>query len=642
MEEIAEGFDDRRADPVNGREFGAGILPNGRGCSCRLCHVAQRFQRVKMLQQIARRYRADMADAEAEEQPRGIGLALVFHRRQQIIHRLVLPPLQRENGLAPLVQAENIGRPIGEPALRDEFGNGLLAQPFNIERAAADEMFQSLELLRLTDQPAGATHIHLALCRHRFAAADRAFGGEIESGTTHVASQILDHLRDHIARPLHHHPVTRPHAQPRDLVAIVQRDIGDGDPAHQHRGEPADRRQLARPPDLNIDALQRGLGPFGREFAGNRPARCLGHKAEPCLIIEPVHLIDHAVYLIIEIRPVFGDVPVANKTFIERLAAGKKRADGHAPAGDGADDLALRRTRNMARRAPAMGPEFERPLRRYARILLAERAGSGIARIGEQLAPGLFLRCIERREIGFAHINFATNFKDIRDILASQSLRNSGDMGDIGSDILAHLPVPPRGRQHQRAMLIAQRAGEPVNLVLHGESDLGILREIEIALHPLRKFEQLLVRKRIVEAKHPDFMGNFGKRRGGDVMPDLLRRRIRAHQMRELRFQLGIAADQRIIFGIGNFRSIFSMIELVMPRNLFGEAHKLVGGVSFGHCCHAGPHHTPSSKRSACARASGVTSAPLSIRAISSCRPSASSRTTEVFVTRPLDAFAIR
>lgn len=52
--------------------------------------------------------------------------------------------------------------------------------------------------------------------------------------------------------------------------------------------------------------------------------------------------------------------------------------------------------------------------------------------------------------------------------------------------------------------------------------------------------------------------------------------------------------------------------------------------------------HTPSSSLSACARASGVTSAPLSIRAISSCRPSASSRPTLVRVTVPSDDLAIR
>ena len=58
--------------------------------------------------------------------------------------------------------------------------------------------------------------------------------------------------------------------------------------------------------------------------------------------------------------------------------------------------------------------------------------------------------------------------------------------------------------------------------------------------------------------------------------------------------------------------------------------------------CENGMPHTPSSRRSAWARASGVTSAPDSIRAISSCRSSWSSRRTEVFVTVPSLDLAIR
>ena len=51
--------------------------------------------------------------------------------------------------------------------------------------------------------------------------------------------------------------------------------------------------------------------------------------------------------------------------------------------------------------------------------------------------------------------------------------------------------------------------------------------------------------------------------------------------------------------------------------------------------------HTPSSNRSACALASGVTSAPLSIRAISSCLPLTSSKVTLVRVTVPSEDLAI-
>src|SRR3546814_4697487 len=48
------------------------------------------------LHQVARGDRADMADAEPEQQPRRVGLALRLDRGEQIVHRLVLPPLAAE------------------------------------------------------------------------------------------------------------------------------------------------------------------------------------------------------------------------------------------------------------------------------------------------------------------------------------------------------------------------------------------------------------------------------------------------------------------------------------------------------------------------------------------------------------------
>src|SRR3546814_13789626 len=49
------------------------------------------------LEQIARGHRADVPDAEAEEQPRRIGFALRLDRGKQIVDRFLLPPLDRKS-----------------------------------------------------------------------------------------------------------------------------------------------------------------------------------------------------------------------------------------------------------------------------------------------------------------------------------------------------------------------------------------------------------------------------------------------------------------------------------------------------------------------------------------------------------------
>src|SRR3546814_6573518 len=70
-----------------------------------------------------------------------------------------------------------------------------------------------------------------------------------------------------------------------------------------------------------------------------------------------------------------------------------------------------------------------------------------------------------------------------------------------------------------------------------------------------------------------------------------------------------------------------------MARNHLRQPHQFIGGFRLGN--DIGRHHTPSSSRSACARASSVIAAPDSILAISS-RLSASPRAnTPVRVTVP-------
>src|SRR3546814_4502120 len=81
-----------------------------------------------------------MADAEPEQQPRRVGLALRLDRGEQIVHRLVLPPLAAEQVVAMMLQPEDVGRPLVQPAQFQKLGDALLAQPLDVERAAADEM----------------------------------------------------------------------------------------------------------------------------------------------------------------------------------------------------------------------------------------------------------------------------------------------------------------------------------------------------------------------------------------------------------------------------------------------------------------------------------------------------------------------
>jgi hypothetical protein len=111
-----------------------------------------------------------VADSEPEQEARPVGLPLRLDRSEQIVDRLVLPPLASDQPVAELVQAEDIGGRV-KPAELDEFRDRLLAQPFDVERPARYEMPEALEALGGADEAARAADVDLALLRNRLALA---------------------------------------------------------------------------------------------------------------------------------------------------------------------------------------------------------------------------------------------------------------------------------------------------------------------------------------------------------------------------------------------------------------------------------------------------------------------------------------
>ena len=397
-----------------------------------------------------------MPDPQPEQQPRGVGRTLGLDRCQQVVHRLVLPAFAGQDFGPPRLQAEDVGGAF-EPAKREKLVDGLLAQPLDVERGAGDEVLEPLGALRRANQPAGAAHIDLAFFGHRLAA---AFGAVIRKSIGRALlfpGQVLDHLRDHVAGALDHHPVAGAHPQPRDLVAVVQGYVGDHHPAHGHRPQPPHRRQLAGTTDLDGDRLQHRFRPLGRELVRNRPARRLGDKTQPLLPVEPVYLVDHAVDIIGQIGAGLLDRAVVREYRFDAFAAHQQRRNRHTPGGNLLHHRELRFRRHRADRTPAMRQKAQGARCGYARILLPQRSCRSIAGIGEDLSIAFMLRSIKCGKILFRHVNFAADLENLGRC-AVQHLRNIGDVSDIGGDIFAHLPVATGSRADQLPMLIAQRA----------------------------------------------------------------------------------------------------------------------------------------------------------------------------------------
>ena len=164
-------------------------------------------------------------------------------------------------------------------------------------------------------------------------------------------------------------------------------------------------------------------------------------------------------------------------------------------------------------------------------------------------------------------------------------------MPHIGSDVLAHRPVAARRGLDEPALLVPQRAGQAVDLVLGGQRDRLALGQVEETADARGKLRDVLGREGVVEAHHPLPVRDLGERRRLDRGTDKSARAVGADQMRKSVFQLFVAADERIIFGVRNLGRIVGMIASVVMGDLLCQPHQFVGSFGFGQRFNLG--HTP-------------------------------------------------
>ena len=332
-------------------------------------------------------------------------------------------------------------------------------------------MAEALETLGRTDEAAGAADVHLPLLAHGFRSADGAMIGIDEGRAVLVARQIFHHLRDDVAGALDDDAVAGPDAKAGNLIGIVQRDVGDDDPANRDGSEPPYRGQFAGAADLDVNRLQRSLRTLGGEFVRDGPARRLRDETQPLLPVEAVDLVHHAINVEGQIGAAPFDVSIMGEYGVERFDAHQHIRHRHAPARDSLHDAKLRVGGQRAVRTPAMGEEAQRAGGGDGSILLAQRTRCGVAGVGELARLfGVFgvgeQALVQGHEIALGHIDLPANLEQVGDIGAGKALGNIADGADIGGDVLASCPVSTRRGQHQFALLVAQRAGQAVDLRL--------------------------------------------------------------------------------------------------------------------------------------------------------------------------------
>ena len=378
-------------------------------------------------------------------------------------------------------------------------------------------------------------------------------------------------FRDHVARAPDDHRVADHHVLAPDLVLVVQRGIGDGHAADEHRLEASHRRDGAGAPDLHVDADDFGRHLLGRELVGDGPAWLAGHESERVLQRERIDLVHDAVDLEGKAHPPGGNRLVEIGQLgramrnppicIHRNAQGFERIEQRA--------LGLG-PRKVARFADSVGEEMQRTLRRHRRVDLPHGARGGIARVDEELASERLLPRIQLGEVAPRHVDLAAHLEHGGRMPTAQPVRYGPDRPDVRRDVLADLAVAAGRRHGEATVLVADAYRQPVELQLGhvldrrrpvGKSQVAAHTGIELRC---RTCGGVGLR---ADREHRHDMPHRGEI-GPGCAADALRRRVRRHETGILRLERLQLPEQRVVLGVGDGRRVQHVIAAIVLGDL--------------------------------------------------------------------------
>ena len=287
-----------------------------------------------MLGQVFRGALADVSHAKPEQEARQRGVLRFLERVDDVLRRLVRHAIQPgQRGETELVQIGQGANQIGVDQLLDQ----LVAQAFDLDRAACREVQYRLFALGRAEQAAGATIVDFVLFAHRIGAADRALArhGEDRAALRFrqrgAVGREADDLGNHVARATHDDRVADAHVLASGLVFVVQRGVGHRHAADKHRRQFGNRRELAGAADLDLDRQHLRQLLLRRVLVRHRPTRLSRHEAELSLQLDAVDLVDHAVDVVRQGVALAPDVLVERDQLDSACRTRRLRGDRKAP-----------------------------------------------------------------------------------------------------------------------------------------------------------------------------------------------------------------------------------------------------------------------------------------------------------------------
>ena len=152
--------------------------------------------------------------------------------------------------------------------------------------------------------------------------------------------------------------------------------------------------------------------------------------------------------------------------------------------------------------AEAVAPDRERAFGGQGGVELADRAGGGVARVGEGRLAGRGAAFVQRLEVGDRQVDLAAHFDQLRRLLDPQ--RDRADRAQVLGDVLADPAVAAGGAAGEHTVLVGERDRQPVDLRLGRVAELrgADVEPLQVVADPRLPGPQLLLVAGVGEREH--------------------------------------------------------------------------------------------------------------------------------------------
>ena len=327
-----------------------------------------------------------------------------------------------------------------------------------------------------------------------------------------------------------------------------------------HRSQHRIRRQHTGSSDRDHDVLQNGLLDLRRVFVRRRPPRILGRRAEPSAQGKVVDLDDRAVDIKIQLS---ARLAHPDDLRLNVLQIGQKRIarrDRESQLFQIIQRLHVGCKRQIGAVLDVKAEDRKPSLPRDLTVQLTQRAGRGIARIGERRLSVQLALCIQRIEHRAAQIHLTAHNQLCR-CLRRKHLRDVLDRAQIVRDILADRAVAAGRTADEHAVFIFQRDRQSVDLVLH---------RIRRCRRPLAELRKLPEREHILQTLQRPRVGDR-RELGGCRAADTVGRGFRIVVFRILPLQRLECAEHPVVFKVRNLRRILVVVLFIVIPQLVAE-----------------------------------------------------------------------